>query len=152
MYLRRLLRKNRGFEFWSGLARVFQVGKRDEATADDWNWRIAGNTLRLHSRRSNQRALVATGGRGTTGALFPRSNVPRHVTAAAHASALVQSTYEKNQLGLSQFFLNSLRLTWVVGLLADTIALLRALAITSEPKSSTLLHQIIPRQTHFDLE
>jgi hypothetical protein len=32
-------------------------------------------------------------------------------------------SYEKNQLGLSQFFLNSLRLTWIVCLLADTVAL-----------------------------
>jgi hypothetical protein len=60
-------------------------------------------------------------------------------------------SYEKNPLGLSQFFLNSLRLTWGIGLLADTIALLRALAILTEPKSLPLLHEITPRQMQFDL-
>jgi hypothetical protein len=60
-------------------------------------------------------------------------------------------SYEKNQLGLNQFFLNSLRLTWVVGLLADTIALLRASAILVEPKSLPPLYQIMPQQMHFDL-
>jgi len=35
--------------------------------------------------------------------------------------------------------------------LADTIALLRALAILTEPKSLPLLHEITPRQMQFDL-
>jgi len=60
-------------------------------------------------------------------------------------------SYEKNQLGLSQFFLNSLRLTWIVCLLADTVALLRATALIVEPKNCDLLHQIIPQQMHLDL-
>src|SRR6266496_2502208 len=92
MHLRRLLRKNGGFGFWCGRARFFRVGKRGyETTAHDWNRRLAGITLRLHSRRSDQRALVATVGSGTTGALFPGSNVPRDVAAATHASTFVQS-------------------------------------------------------------
>jgi len=35
-------------------------------------------------------------------------------------------SYEKNQLGLADVFLNSLRLCWILCLLADTVCLLRA--------------------------
>ena len=55
-------------------------------------------------------------------------------------------SYEKNQLGLNQMFLNSLRLTWTVGLLADTIALLKAHALLRQPFSSPLLHHLLPSQ------
>jgi hypothetical protein len=56
------------------------------------------------------------------------------------------------KLGLNQFFLNSLRVTWVLGLLADTIALLRASALMAEPKAAPLLHDITARQSHFDFK
>ena len=60
-------------------------------------------------------------------------------------------SYEKNQLGLSQIFFNSLRLTWMMSLLADTVALLRARAILTSPQRSPLLRQIIPQQLPLDL-
>lgn len=60
-------------------------------------------------------------------------------------------SYEKNQLGLSQFFLNSLRLTWIVCLLADTVALLRAHALITEPEDPDPLRPLLPRQMHLDL-
>jgi len=56
-------------------------------------------------------------------------------------------SYEKNQLGLSQIFFNSLRLAWVIGLLADTVTLLRALAFTKEPSRVALLRELAPKQT-----
>lgn len=58
-------------------------------------------------------------------------------------------SYEKNQLGLSQIFLNSLRLTWVISLLADTVCLLRAHAFLTQPQPPALLRELTPRQTHF---
>ncbi len=42
-------------------------------------------------------------------------------------------SFEKHQLGLSRFFLNSLQLTWVMCLLADMVVLLRALALLGSP-------------------
>lgn len=60
-------------------------------------------------------------------------------------------SYEKNQLGLSQFFLNSLRLTWIVCLLADTVALLRIRALMTEPEDQNLLHNLLPQQMQLDL-
>jgi hypothetical protein len=55
-------------------------------------------------------------------------------------------SYEKNQLGLSQMFLNSLRLTAIVCLLADTVSLLRAHAYLSQPEEPRLLEKLLPCQ------
>jgi hypothetical protein len=56
-------------------------------------------------------------------------------------------SFEKNQLGLSQMFLNSLRLTWCVSLLADAAVLLRALALLRHPPRRELLAGLMPEQT-----
>jgi hypothetical protein len=61
-------------------------------------------------------------------------------------------SYEKNQLGLSQFFLNSLRLTWMMSLLADAAVLLRALALLRQPACPLPLGQLTPWQLSLDLE
>jgi hypothetical protein len=58
-------------------------------------------------------------------------------------------SYEKNQLGLNQMFLNSLRLTWAVCLLADTVSLLRARATLGGIQTPSMLHQLAPKQANF---
>ena len=59
--------------------------------------------------------------------------------------------YEKNQLGLSALFLNSLRLTWTMGLLADTVVLLRAHALLNRRCVESLLKELLPQQLPLDL-
>jgi len=59
--------------------------------------------------------------------------------------------YEKNQLGLSQMFLNSLRLTWCMALLADAAVLLRAHALLHTPAESALLRDLAAYQGELDL-
>jgi hypothetical protein len=61
-------------------------------------------------------------------------------------------SYEKNQLGLSQIFLNSLQLTWAVCLLADAAVLLRAHAILMRPVRQPMLHDLLPNQLSLDLD
>jgi len=61
-------------------------------------------------------------------------------------------SYEKNQLGLSRFFLNSLRLTWMMCLRADAAVLLRALALLRRPACPLPLGELTPSQGSFDLE
>lgn len=61
-------------------------------------------------------------------------------------------SYEKNQLGLSSMFLNSLRFTWQVGLLADTASLLRAHALMHEAIEADLLQGLRPNQLQLYLE
>jgi hypothetical protein len=60
-------------------------------------------------------------------------------------------SYEKNQLGLSVMFLNSLRLTWTMCLLADTVCLLRAHAVQKNPPAKSLLRGLLPEQMRLDL-
>ena len=62
-------------------------------------------------------------------------------------------SYEKNQLGLGTMFLNSLRLTWCLSLLADAAVLLRNRALLDAPKvERPLLNQMAPQQGELKLE
>lgn len=61
-------------------------------------------------------------------------------------------SYEKNQLGLHQMFLNSLRLTWTLSLLADSVALLRALALLERSDHNLCpLRNLLPPQMELGL-
>jgi hypothetical protein len=61
-------------------------------------------------------------------------------------------SFEKNQLGLSQIFFNSLRLAWGLGLLADSVCLLRTHALLQQPRScKALLAELAPRQILMDI-
>jgi hypothetical protein len=61
-------------------------------------------------------------------------------------------SYEKLQLGLGSLFLNSLRLTALMGQLADTVMLLRAHAYLRSPQQRPLLEQMMPTQLKFGFE
>jgi hypothetical protein len=60
-------------------------------------------------------------------------------------------SFEKNQLGLGQVFFNSLRLTWQMGLWADSAVLLRTMVWLDTPVESTLLAALLPRQMELEL-
>jgi hypothetical protein len=61
-------------------------------------------------------------------------------------------SFEKNQLGLKEIFFNSLRLAWCMGLLADSVCLLRAHALLQQPMPCrALLAELAPRQMILDL-
>ncbi len=60
-------------------------------------------------------------------------------------------SFEKHQLGLSRFFLNSLQITWVMSLLADLVVLLRAQALLCSPVPSLPLGDLTPEQLHLSL-
>jgi hypothetical protein len=60
-------------------------------------------------------------------------------------------SFEKNQLGLSKMFFNSLRFTWTMSLLADAAVLLRAHALLQEIPQPHLLRELLPDQLPLDL-
>lgn len=60
-------------------------------------------------------------------------------------------SFEKNQLGLGQMFLNSLRLAWQMGLWADSAVLLRTMAWLDMPTEEHLLAPLTPRQLELGL-
>lgn len=74
------------------------------------------------------------------------SPVARQLLRQARSWIEAAQSYDKNQLGLNQLFLNSLRLTWILCLLADTIALLKAQALILSSEPVDPLHQLLPRQ------
>jgi len=74
----------------------------------------------------------------------------KHLTLRVRPWIEPAQSYEKNQLGLSAFFLNSLQLTWVMILLADAVVLLRALALLQEPsRPADPLSELTPDQLSF---
>ena len=60
-------------------------------------------------------------------------------------------SFEKNRLGLSQRFFNSLRLTWQMSLLADSAVLLRTMAWLDVPTGAHDLAWLTPRQMELGL-
>lgn len=60
-------------------------------------------------------------------------------------------SYEKNQLGLSGGFLNSLRLTWTMALLADAAVLLRARVLLEQSTAAPAMYELTPRQLTLEL-
>lgn len=60
-------------------------------------------------------------------------------------------SYEKNQLGLGKVFLNGLRFTWAMALLADAAILLRARVLLGQPTPQHLLAELMPRQLPLEL-
>lgn len=59
-------------------------------------------------------------------------------------------SYEKNQLGLSDAFLNSLRMAWTMSLLADAVVGLRARAMVSAAPKVDLLAGLRAEQLPLD--
>jgi hypothetical protein len=52
--------------------------------------------------------------------------------------------------GLSQMFLNSLRLTWTMSLMADAAVLLRVFALTRNPTIHLPMFELTPKQMSMD--
>jgi hypothetical protein len=84
--------------------------------------------------------------------LLPLSTLPaRQLLQQARSWIEPCQSFEKNLLGLNAHFLNSLRLTWCLGLVVDAVVLLRALALLQENPSSKLLESLLPKQGSLDL-
>jgi hypothetical protein len=60
-------------------------------------------------------------------------------------------SFEKNQLGLGDVFVNNLRFTWTMALLADAAVLLRARALLGRPSRRPLLVDLMPSQLSLEL-
>jgi len=74
------------------------------------------------------------------------SIVARRLLRQSRSWIEAAQSYEKNQLGLSNMFFNSLRLTSILGLLADTVSLLRARALLNCQVECHPLQDLLPNQ------
>jgi hypothetical protein len=131
---------------WLGLREVEQLhwfGVTDPDPLCRWCWQRSSCPREFAFRPRDHEILYGT---------IPISSlVGQQLLRQARSWIEATQSYEKNQLGLSQFFLNSLRLTWIVCLLADTVALLRIRALMTDPDNPNLLHHLLPRQMQLDL-
>ena len=80
------------------------------------------------------------------------SPVARRLLSQSRSWTEAAQSYEKNQLGLSRLFLNSLRLTWILCLMADTISLLRAHALLGGRAEHHPLQDLLPNQLSLDFD
>jgi hypothetical protein len=162
---------------WHGCADSFAFGHESDAALKEERGRFVrrGAPLRWLGYDAHRRTVVW---RGHEAALCERcwqqSQCPRQFVypAATHetllgklplntraAQFLLQKirpwiepaqSYEKNQLGLGNLFLNSLRLAWCWGLLADAVCLLRARALRTLAPNSYPLRELLPEQLTWD--
>jgi hypothetical protein len=85
--------------------------------------------------------------------LLPLSTLPaQQLLQQARSWIEPCQSFEKNRLGLNAEFLNSLRLTWCLGLIVDAVVLLRNLALLREIASPTLLEPLLPKQGSLGLD
>lgn len=85
------------------------------------------------------------------GLVPPASRVGQRLLRQVRPWIEASQSYEKNQLGLNAMFVNSLRLTWCIGLLADTVTLLRVHALLSAPQRCLPMHELTPQQLSLEL-
>jgi len=83
------------------------------------------------------------------GLLPQAASLAKHLLQKVRPWVEPAQSYEKHQLGLGRFFLNSLHLTWIMALLADTVVLLRAQALLSHPRPTAPLGDLTPKQLTF---
>ena len=84
--------------------------------------------------------------------LIPLSTLPaQQLLRQARSWIEPCQSFDKNLLGLNSQFLNSLRLTWCLGLIVDSVVLLRNLALLQNIQSAPLLQEILPKQGSLDL-
>lgn len=80
------------------------------------------------------------------------SRVAQTLLSRARPWIEAAQSYEKNQLGLGQVFLNSLRLAWIVCLLSDTVGLLRAKASLERITKPSPMYELTPQQSVLPLD
>lgn len=80
------------------------------------------------------------------------SPVARRLLRQSRSWTEAVQSYEKNQLGLGSMFLNSLRLTWILCLLADAVSLLRAHALLGHRAEAYPLQNLLPNQLPLDFD
>jgi hypothetical protein len=80
------------------------------------------------------------------------TSVARRLLRQSRSWIEAAQSYEKNQLGLSRMFLNGLRLTSIVCLMAHTVSLLRAHAFLGYRSEAHPLRDLMPNQLNLDLD
>lgn len=118
-------------------------GVRSEQPLCHQCWQASGCSREFGYAPSHHETLLG---------LIPLSTLPaQQLLRQARSWIEPCQSFEKNLLGLNTHFLNSLRLAWYLGLIADAVALLRTRALFQRKPSLPLLDQMLPKQSFLDL-
>ena len=116
-----------------------------------WSGSATIRYLKINGLAQRKRPNCATGaGNKILFGLLPQATpLAKHLLEKVRPWVEPAQSYEKNQLGLRRFFLNSLHLTWIMTLLADAVVLLRAQALLNQPRPTAPLGNLTPKQLTF---
>ena len=118
----------------------FGVGSNSQLCS--WCWQ--------RQRCPREFAFAASAHEILFGLLPHASRLAQHLREKVRPWVEPAQSYEKNQLGLGAFFLNSLQLTWIMTLLADAVVLLRT-CHSKLPSDPVALGRINSTAAHFPL-
>lgn len=131
---------------WLGLNEVEQLhwfGVRDPQPICNWCWE-QGTCPR-------EFAFAPTEHETVFGTVPVQSIVAQRLLGQVRKWIEASQSYERNQLGLTSLFLNSLRLTWIFTLLSDTVCLLRCKASLVLTVNRPMLFDLLPAQMQLEL-
>jgi hypothetical protein len=132
---------------WLGYEAVDQLhwfGVTERSPLCPWCWQSAQCARQFSYRPAEHETLL--------GLLPMNTRVSQRLLQQVRPWIEPAQAYEKNQLGLSAVFLNSLRLAWTMSLLADAVVLLRARVLLEKPAAELPMFELTPRQLALDLE
>jgi hypothetical protein len=131
---------------WLGLNETEQLhwfGVRDPQPLCNWCWEQGPCPREFAFAPSEHETVFGT--------VPVQSLVAQKLLGQVRQWIEASQSYEKNQLGLTSLFLNSLRLAWIFTLLADTVCLLRCKASLTAPSNRPILFELFPAQMQLDL-
>ena len=130
---------------WLGLTEVEAMhwfGVREAQPLCAWCWE--------QQQCPREFAFAASDHETVFGTVPVQSTVARRLLGQVRKWIEASQAYEKNQLGLTSMFINSLRLTWTLALLADTVCLLRCNASLHSPSNHPPLWRLFSTQLQLD--
>lgn len=132
---------------WLGYEAIDQLhwfGVTDTNPLCQWCWKAAPCARQFSHRPAEHETLL--------GLIPMNTRASKRLLQQVRPWIEPAQSYEKNQLGLGAVFLNSLRLTWSMSLLADAAVLLRARAILETPAAELPMFELTPTQLVLPLE
>jgi hypothetical protein len=119
-------------------------GVLDEPTLCPWCWEQSGCAQQFAYRPEAHETLL--------GLLPMNTRASQRLLQQVRPWIEPAQAFEKNQLGLSQVFFNSLHLAWTMSLLADAAVLLRAQALLEIPQAELPMYELTPQQLCLDMD
>lgn len=117
------------------------LGPTEPATLCSWCWQQS-TCLREFTHRADEHETFF-------GSIPLNTLVAHKLLYSVRSWIEPAQAFEKNHLGLKRLFHNSLQFCWATSLMADSVVLLRSLAVLAQPPKLEPLGALLPHQTSF---